>query len=57
MAANFSFVIEGELAGMAFPGRFADLYEDLTFLRRQGVAAIVSLTEYPVDQRAVPTGR
>jgi atypical dual specificity phosphatase len=53
MAANFSFVIEGELAGMAFPGRFADLHEDLTFLRRQGVGAIVSLTEYPLDQRTV----
>ncbi len=53
MAANFSFVIEGELAGMAFPGRFADLHEDLTFLRRQGVGAIVSLTEYPLDQRSV----
>ncbi len=53
MAVNFSFVIDGELAGMAFPGRFAHLHEDLTFLRRQGVGAIVSLTEYPLDQRAV----
>lgn len=53
MAANFSFVIEGELAGMACPGRFADLREDLLYLRRQGVRSIVSLTEYPLDQRAV----
>lgn len=53
MAANFSFVIDGELAGMACPGRFADLGEDLAFLRRQGVRAIVSLTEYPLDQRTV----
>jgi len=27
MAANFGFVIAGELAGMACPGRFADLRE------------------------------
>ena len=53
MAANFSFVIEGELAGMACPGRFADLWEDLTYLRQQGVGSIVSLTEYPLDQRAL----
>jgi atypical dual specificity phosphatase len=53
MVANFSFVIEGELAGMAYPGRFGDLRADLTFLQNQGVAAIVSLTEYPLDQRAV----
>lgn len=53
MAANFSFVIAGELAGMACPGRFADLRDDLTFLRHQGVGAIVSLTEYPLDRRSV----
>lgn len=55
MAANFGFVIEGELAGMACPGRFADLREDLTYLRRKGVGAIVSLTEYPLDYRTVKT--
>jgi atypical dual specificity phosphatase len=53
MAANFGFLIDGELAGMACPGRFADLREDLTYLRRQGVGAIVSLTEYPLDVRAI----
>lgn len=53
MAANFGFVIDGELAGMACPGRFADLREDLTYLRCEGVGAIVSLTEYPLDQRTV----
>ena len=53
MVANFSFVIEGELAGMAYPGRFGDLRHDLTFLQGQGVGAIVSLTEYPLDARAV----
>jgi|SRR3990172_11286299 len=53
MAANFSFVIEGVLAGMACPGRFADLRDDLTYLHQQGVGSIVSLTEYPLDPRAV----
>ncbi len=53
MAANFSYVIEGELAGMACPGRFADLREDLLYLRQQGVRSIISLTEYPLDQRTV----
>ena len=53
MAANFGFVIAGELAGMACPGRFADLRADLTYLRREGVGAIVSLTEYPLDLRTV----
>lgn len=51
MAANFSFVIDGELAGMACPGRFADLRDDLIYLRQQGVGSIVSLTEYPLDLR------
>jgi atypical dual specificity phosphatase len=53
MAANFSYVIEGELAGMACPGRFADLQEDLLYLRQQRVRSIVSLTEYPLDLRTV----
>ena len=53
MVANFSFVIEGELAGMAYPGRFGDVRSDLTFLQGQGVGAIVSLTEYPLDERTV----
>ncbi|MGH7754059.1 MAG: hypothetical protein ACREN5_14730 [Gemmatimonadales bacterium] len=57
MAANFGFVIDGELAGMACPGRFADLREDLTYLRCEGVGAIVSLTEYPLDQRTVEARR
>ncbi len=38
---------------MACPGRFAGLQDDLTFLRRQGVGSIVSLTEYPLDHSAV----
>ena len=53
MAANFSFVIDGVLAGMACPGRFADLREDLAYLHQHGVGSIVSLTEYPLDHRAV----
>src|SRR3990172_2335792 len=53
MADNFSFVIEGRLAGMARPGRSSPLEEDLIFLRVQGIGAIVSMTERPLDERFV----
>jgi len=53
MAENFSFVIEGKLAGMARPGRSKPLQEDLIFLKGQGIAAIVSVTERPLDEEIV----
>jgi len=49
MPHNFSYVLDGVLAGMECPGRFALLREDLAFLHRRGVRAIVSLTEQPLD--------
>jgi len=50
---NFSFVIEGVLAGMALPGFLAPLEQDLAELSRQGVSGIVSLTASPLDERRV----
>ncbi|HZY31849.1 MAG TPA: protein-tyrosine phosphatase family protein, partial [Candidatus Methylomirabilis sp.] len=53
MPDNFSFVIEGRLAGMARPGRSSPLEEDLAFLMARGIGAIVSMTERPLDEGMV----
>jgi atypical dual specificity phosphatase len=53
MPDNFSFVIEGRLAGMARPGRSSPLEEDLAFLMAQGIGAIVSMTERALDEGMV----
>jgi atypical dual specificity phosphatase len=53
MPENFSFVIEGRLAGMARPGRLRPLQEDLIRLKAHGVSAVVSLTESPLDANTV----
>lgn len=47
---SFSWVIPGELAGMGLPW---DLEAALAALKAQGVGAVVSLTERPIDARAV----
>jgi atypical dual specificity phosphatase len=49
---GFGWVIPDVLAGMGRPGLW-DLEADLAFLRKQGVGAIVSLTESPLDARAI----
>jgi len=53
MPSNFGFVIEGVLAGMERPGSYAALQADLAFLKENGIRAIVSLTESPLDTQAV----
>lgn len=53
MAANFSYILPGRLAGCAQPGRFSDLRSDLAGMSRQGIGAIVSLTERPLDAGAL----
>jgi atypical dual specificity phosphatase len=53
MPDNFSFVIEGRLAGMARPGRSSPLEDDLAFLMARGIGAIVSMTERPLDEGMV----
>ena len=51
MPDNFSFVIEGKLAGMARPGRSRPLEDDVEFLKAMGIGAIVSVTERPLDEQ------
>ena len=56
---SFSWVIEGELGGMAFPGlslfgvEQETLTRDISFLMAQGVRSIVTLTEQSLDGAAV----
>ncbi len=47
--ANFSWLIEGKLAGSAQPGSHGSEEEDLRFLQEQGVRAIVTLCHRPCD--------
>jgi atypical dual specificity phosphatase len=47
---NFSFVVPGALAGMAKPGLSGPLEEDLAFLRTEGIKAILSLSETPLEE-------
>jgi atypical dual specificity phosphatase len=44
---NFSWLIEGEIAGMAKP---ASSVYDFEFLKEKGFEAIVSLTEFPLSE-------
>ncbi|MGD0092617.1 MAG: dual specificity protein phosphatase family protein [Planctomycetota bacterium] len=50
MPNNFTFVLEGVLAGMERPGTFGKLRNDLEFLYAHNIRAIVSLTETPLDR-------
>jgi atypical dual specificity phosphatase len=45
MVANFSYVIEGKLAGCAHPGRYTDCQSALAWLKQRGIGAVVSLDE------------
>jgi atypical dual specificity phosphatase len=47
MPSGFSWVIDGQLAGMARPGSRQSLDQDLSDLYREGVRVLVSLTEEP----------
>jgi len=47
---GFSWVIDGELAGMAQPGLMSSLEMDLVQLQQGGIGAVVSLTEQALDQ-------
>ncbi|MBS1258453.1 MAG: hypothetical protein MAG551_01512 [Candidatus Scalindua arabica] len=50
MIRNFSWLIEGEIAGMAKP---ASSVYDFEFLKENGFEAIVSLTEFPLDESLI----
>ena len=45
MPGNFSYVIPGKLAGCARPGGWGDPRADIAGLARQGIGALVCLTE------------
>ena len=54
MPLDLSFIIPGQLAGMAKPGGPGSyLQADLARLREQGIGALVSLTLEPPDQAAI----
>ena len=53
MPGNFSFVIPGKLAGCAKPGGWGDPRADLAGLARQGIGAIVTLTQEALDRSAL----
>src|SRR5262245_5496046 len=46
---GFSFVVEGELAGMPRPGTRQALAADMDYLAEQGIELLVSLTEVGTD--------
>jgi len=50
---NFSWVLPGRLAGMAQPGAFRDLDEDLADLAAAGVTLVITLTEAPLPIAAL----
>lgn len=50
MPHNFSFIIEGKLAGMERPGSYGKLRDDMEFLKMNEIHAIVSLTETPLEK-------
>lgn len=50
MPRNFSWVIQGEIAGMARP---VSVVSDLEFLKDNGIEAIVSLTELPLHKTLI----
>src|SRR3972149_5303624 len=50
MPRNFSWLIQGEIAGMARP---MSMVADLEFLKDNGIEAIVSLTELPLHKTLI----
>ena len=50
---NFSWAMDGKIAGADMPGRFSSLESDLEWFFRQGVRVIVTLTESPLPAKSV----
>jgi atypical dual specificity phosphatase len=50
MPKNFSWLIQGEIAGMARP---LSIVADLEFLKDNGIEAIVSLTQFPLHKTLI----
>lgn len=73
MPPSFRWVLPGILAGSGIPGLFAELDDDVAFLRAQGIRTVFSLTEnapglmedtadlrwrhFPIDDMSQPTPR
>lgn len=53
MLKNYSFVLDGILAGCALPGRGRELLEDLRQAADDGVKGLVTLTETPLPSSPV----
>jgi atypical dual specificity phosphatase len=53
MPHGFSYVIPGQLAGMAKPGMWHALDLDLEELEKENIGGLVSLTEIPPDPESV----
>ncbi len=53
MLNNYSFIIPDLLAGMACPGVYAPLEEDLDQLKRDGISSIITLTEYSLPSAII----
>ncbi len=53
MLDNFSFLIEGKLAGSARPGLLDDVNDDLREAASSGITGVVTLTEEPLAADAV----
>ena len=51
MSGRFHWIVPGKLAGMSLPGRIAPLADDLATIHRNGIRAIATLTELPLDER------
>lgn len=49
VAYRFTWVVPDLLAGMACPGYFTELTADLDYLAAEGVAVIVTLTEFALE--------
>jgi len=50
---DFSWIIEGEIAGMSQPGLLDHIEEDLLWLKTKGIKTIITLTEDPLDPSKV----
>jgi atypical dual specificity phosphatase len=48
MQDGFSWVVDGQLAGMPSPGIYGSMEEDLAFLAEQGISLLVSLSVNPI---------
>ena len=56
MLAGFRWILPGRIAGSARPGLLDELGNDLAFLRAEGVARIVTLTQRPLPPEAEDAG-